>query len=662
MTTISPSPSPSPPISSSPGSLSSASSNSASSSLRVAPNPASPPAPAPFKPFDLPSHKQPFPTSSSSSTASPPSLSSEEKRRNRLSQPVGAGVAGVMEVEGASTAAGRGNGSVRQRPKLRSRTLSLSFSSKEQAFFPTAMRPSASTSTATSTFTFPSVEEGKVTPSSSSATSVALDRTPSAASTASVTRRPRPARASTSRLDMTRSGHTLRVPTASTSQVRLGKSTGEAQGDPAADYLEAKVVILGSQGVGKTSLITRSTTGRFSYQLSSTIGASFLTKKLNVSGTKVRFQIWDPAGQERFRSMAPLYYRGALAAILVYDITDENSFQDIKIWLEELRKNMSSELIILVVGAKADLATSYRTIPLSIAERSVALWLHELDNPPDDPPTPKKAVSTSSASHVPFPTFDPLSIRLAPPSPREYPPSSPTRSRTHTSPPTTPPVPPPHPTISAPPPTTPSAALERVRKMSNKLAYGNGGAGPPFDSGNGLRPHRQHNHPGLTSSMTMPDLSAYAVPSGPSPWPSLYTLPPPHLSASEMGMVRSTSNKIGLSLSSLGMSAANRRLSHDERARRALEEQERERERERREREEEEERRINKIVDECEIRIVEVSAKDGFGIEEVFLTIAEQLITRKAEIEAARILRSRDSIMLRNDDAIDTSQPGWCAC
>ncbi|KAG0002213.1 hypothetical protein BGZ65_002829 [Modicella reniformis] len=129
--------------------------------------------------------------------------------------------------------------------------------------------------------------------------------------------------------------------------------------------LEAKVVILGSQNVGKTSLVVRYVQKTFSTNYSSTIGASFMTKKLAVDNCKVRLQIWDTAGQERFRSMAPMYYRGANAAILVYDITSEDSFQDMNSWINELRKNMTEELIIHVVGNKLDLAPKMRAIPLS---------------------------------------------------------------------------------------------------------------------------------------------------------------------------------------------------------------------------------------------------------------------------------------------------------
>lgn len=141
--------------------------------------------------------------------------------------------------------------------------------------------------------------------------------------------------------------------------------------------LEAKVVILGSQGVGKSSLVLRYVQRTFAPNSPSTIGAAFSTTKIFVDGFKVRLQIWDTAGQERFRSMAPMYYRGASAAILVYDITSEESFKDMNKWLEELKKNMSEDLIIHIVGSKCDLAPEKRKVPLSQAQDYVRDELKE---------------------------------------------------------------------------------------------------------------------------------------------------------------------------------------------------------------------------------------------------------------------------------------------
>ncbi|KAA1076911.1 hypothetical protein PGT21_023841 [Puccinia graminis f. sp. tritici] len=186
----------------------------------------------------------------------------------------------------------------------------------------------------------------------------------------------------------------------------------------ATSQLEAKVVILGMQGVGKTSIVHRYTTGSFSYSLTSTIGASFCTKKLSVDGCKVRLQIWDTAGQERFRSMAPMYYRGANAAILVYDITNQESFLDIQNWLDELRQNMSGDLIIQIVGSKADLAPESRAVEMEAAHARVAAWTaagarpddgHLLLSPfgpagPSNPPTLDDPSSLASSSSAPSPS------------------------------------------------------------------------------------------------------------------------------------------------------------------------------------------------------------------------------------------------------------------
>ncbi|KAK3324212.1 putative ras-like GTP-binding protein [Cercophora scortea] len=133
--------------------------------------------------------------------------------------------------------------------------------------------------------------------------------------------------------------------------------------------LEAKIVVLGSQGVGKTSLVTRYCKGAFNpSQITSTVGASFLTKRVvdTDTDTVVRLQIWDTAGQERFRSISRLYYRGANACILCYSITDANSFAEMGMWLTELRRNLPSDIILHVVGTKADIVArdpSKRAVP-----------------------------------------------------------------------------------------------------------------------------------------------------------------------------------------------------------------------------------------------------------------------------------------------------------
>jgi len=118
--------------------------------------------------------------------------------------------------------------------------------------------------------------------------------------------------------------------------------------------IEAKIVILGDTGVGKTSIVLQYVESRFSVMSSPTIGASFLSKTIWVDGSRCRLQLWDTAGQERFRSLAPMYYRGAAAAVLVYDVTSPETFKKVKEWVKELRTNVFEEIILVVVGNQVD--------------------------------------------------------------------------------------------------------------------------------------------------------------------------------------------------------------------------------------------------------------------------------------------------------------------
>jgi len=132
----------------------------------------------------------------------------------------------------------------------------------------------------------------------------------------------------------------------------------------------AKVVLLGESGVGKSSLVLRYVEGQFSPVTKSTIGASFFTKRLLYDGVKAKLQIWDTAGQERFRSLAPMFYRGAAAAVVIYDITNGASFERMKSWVKELQNNVKEEIVLVIVGNKADQAAS-RAVDTSVVEEFV---------------------------------------------------------------------------------------------------------------------------------------------------------------------------------------------------------------------------------------------------------------------------------------------------
>lgn len=118
---------------------------------------------------------------------------------------------------------------------------------------------------------------------------------------------------------------------------------------------EVKVVLLGDVFVGKTSLAVRFVTDALEPYSESTIGASFMSKLMIIDGAAYKYQIWDTAGQEKYHSLAPMYYRNAAAALLVYDITNAKSFGMLKQWVGELKKLGPENIIIVVCGNKADL-------------------------------------------------------------------------------------------------------------------------------------------------------------------------------------------------------------------------------------------------------------------------------------------------------------------
>ncbi|KAL6035668.1 hypothetical protein STEG23_036999, partial [Scotinomys teguina] len=116
------------------------------------------------------------------------------------------------------------------------------------------------------------------------------------------------------------------------------------------------VPLHGQSAVGKSSLVLRFVKDRFHEFQESTIGAAFLTQTVCLGDTTVKSEIWDTADQERYHSLAPMYYRGAQAAIVVYDITNEESFARAKNWVKELQRQASPNIVIALSGNKADLA------------------------------------------------------------------------------------------------------------------------------------------------------------------------------------------------------------------------------------------------------------------------------------------------------------------
>lgn len=111
----------------------------------------------------------------------------------------------------------------------------------------------------------------------------------------------------------------------------------------------------GDSGVGKSNILTRFTKNEFNLESKTTIGVEFATKTMSAEGKVIKAQIWDTAGQERYRAITSAYYRGAVGALLMYDITKYQTFANVEKWFEELRNNAESNIVVMLVGNKSDL-------------------------------------------------------------------------------------------------------------------------------------------------------------------------------------------------------------------------------------------------------------------------------------------------------------------
>jgi len=136
------------------------------------------------------------------------------------------------------------------------------------------------------------------------------------------------------------------------------------------DYL-FKVVLIGDSGVGKSNLLSRFTRNEFNLETKSTIGVEFATRSITVDSKTLKAQIWDTAGQERYRAITAAYYRGAVGALLVYDIAKHATYVNVTRWLKELRDHADSNIVIMLVGNKSDLK-HLRAVPTEEAKAFAA--------------------------------------------------------------------------------------------------------------------------------------------------------------------------------------------------------------------------------------------------------------------------------------------------
>ncbi|KAF2292979.1 hypothetical protein GH714_034529 [Hevea brasiliensis] len=143
-------------------------------------------------------------------------------------------------------------------------------------------------------------------------------------------------------------------------------ASGGGYGDPSQkiDYV-FKVVLIGDSAVGKSQILARFARNEFNLDSKATIGVEFQTRTLVIQHKSVKAQIWDTAGQERYRAVTSAYYRGAVGAMLVYDITKRQTFDHIPRWLEELRSHADKNIVIILIGNKCDLENQ-RVVPLKM--------------------------------------------------------------------------------------------------------------------------------------------------------------------------------------------------------------------------------------------------------------------------------------------------------
>uniref|UniRef100_A0A8C7HGQ6 small monomeric GTPase n=1 Tax=Oncorhynchus kisutch TaxID=8019 RepID=A0A8C7HGQ6_ONCKI len=127
------------------------------------------------------------------------------------------------------------------------------------------------------------------------------------------------------------------------------------------------LVLIGDSGVGKSNLLSRFTRNEFNLESKSTIGVEFATRSIHVEGKTVKAQIWDTAGQERYRAITSAYYRGAVGALLVYDIAKHLTYENAERWLKELQDHADSNIVIMLVGNKSDLR-HLRAVPTDEAK------------------------------------------------------------------------------------------------------------------------------------------------------------------------------------------------------------------------------------------------------------------------------------------------------
>ena len=147
-------------------------------------------------------------------------------------------------------------------------------------------------------------------------------------------------------------------------------------GDYETEDYKIKIIVVGDSGVGKTNLINRFASDKFDTNSKATIGVEFVYKALEINKEVIKVEVWDTAGQERYRAITSSYYNGSKGAIIVYDITNENSFNNIESWMKEVSKKGKSDIQFLLVGNKKDLVNDRQVTEQKGIDKAKELNMH----------------------------------------------------------------------------------------------------------------------------------------------------------------------------------------------------------------------------------------------------------------------------------------------